>query len=250
VTTEPESWTELDIGGRPCWLFEPRSRNEHGYAALYLHDLDEPGRPRCAALVEELSRAGMPIIAPVTGRSWWVDRPSPDFDQTLSAEVHVLDNVLPWIVEHLGVAPPQIALLGVGMGGQGALRLSYRHPNQFPVVAGISPLLDFQQFVKEGDEILNGMYADPESARQDTAILHLHPLNWPRNQFFCCHPQDHEAFEGADRLRMKLSSIGILCEHDLESAPSPPGPDYTAAMAEPVVRFLAERLDRERLRIV
>ena len=61
------------------------------------------------------------------------------------------------------------------------------------------------------------MYRDAEQARQDTATLHIHPLNWPRHQWFCCDPADYRWHDSADRLRMKLYSLGVPYECDLET---------------------------------
>jgi hypothetical protein len=48
------------------------------------------------------------------------------------------------------------------MGGQGALRLAYRHPNLFPVASAISPAIDFHKRYNEGDETIPQMYPDPK----------------------------------------------------------------------------------------
>ena len=61
------------------------------------------------------------------------------------------------------------------------------------------------------------MYGDEESARQDTAILHVHPLHYPRFMFFCCDPTEYPWFDGSDRLRMKMAASGIMHECDLEN---------------------------------
>ena len=139
------------------------------------------------------------------------------------------------------------------MGGQGALNLAYRYPDTFPIVAAISPAIDFQQRLEEiedeTDPLLQ-MYEDPESARQDTAILHIHPLNWPRGQFFCCDPTDVRWFDSSDRLRMKLSSLGVPFECDLDTSAGGHGFEYYNQMAEPVIQFLVNRLNSERLRVV
>ena len=94
------------------------------------------------------------------------------------------------------------------------------------------------------------MYGDRESARQDTALLHVHPLNWPRHQYFCCDPADERWFESADRLRIKLGSLGVMFERDLETTGGGHGFDYYNRMAEKAVGFLHNGLERERLRVV
>jgi S-formylglutathione hydrolase len=136
------------------------------------------------------------------------------------------------------------------MGGQGALRLAMKYPDTFPIAAGISPAIDYHLRMDEGDETLPLMYPDEEAARQDTATLHIHPLYWPRNLWFCCDPTDYRWHTAADRLRMKLSSLGIPFECEMEIEGGGHGFEYYNQMAEPAVRFIMERLERERLRVV
>jgi len=94
------------------------------------------------------------------------------------------------------------------------------------------------------------MYEDPEQCRQDTALLHIHPLNWPRHQFFCCDPKDYRWAESADRLRMKLSSLGVPFECDLATEGGGHEFQYCDAMAEKAVTFIANALGRERLGVL
>ena len=135
------------------------------------------------------------------------------------------------------------------MGGQGALRLAFKHPNRFPVAAAISPAIDYHLRMDEGDETLPLMYADREAARQDTATLHVHPLNWPRSVWFACDPVDLRWHEAADRLRMKMSALGIPHEHDLETSGGGHSFEYYSRMAPAALNFVAARLESERLRV-
>ena len=105
------------------------------------------------------------------------------------------------------------------MGGQGALRFAYKHPKTFPVTAAISPALDYHLRLREGDETLAAMYPNSEAARQDTALLHVHPLNWPHHQFFCCDPTDERWWDGADRLRILPWGIDVLTLRDRVADP-------------------------------
>ena len=104
--------------------------------------------------------------------------------------------------------------------------------------------------MSEGDETLPLMYASAEAARQDTATLHVHPLNWPRHLWFCCDPTDYRWHESAERLRMKLAALGIPYDCDLETEGGGHGFEYYDRMAEPALEFIVERLERERLRVV
>jgi S-formylglutathione hydrolase FrmB len=243
-------WTTETIAGHRCDVYLPPQRSKHAYVALYLHGVHLNRLDDKPAFTRQFDKHGLAVVAPHTQRSWWTDKICHEFDRTLSAEQHVLRNVLPFINERLGAQPPRIGLLGTSMGGQGALRLAYKHPNLFPVASAISPAIDFHKRYNEGDETIPQMYPDPEAARQDTATLWIHPLNWPRHQFFCCDPEDYRWHESADRLRMKLWSLGIPHVCDLETTGGGHGFEYYSRMAEPAITFLAAKLDEERRRIV
>jgi pimeloyl-ACP methyl ester carboxylesterase len=242
-------WTVEQVAGHPCDVYEPPARNPQGFVVLYLHGVHLNRLDDKPAFVEQFDRYGLPVVAPRTARSWWTDKICLEFDPSVSAERHVRERVVPFIAERFGSEPPRIGLLGTSMGGQGALRLAYKYPSQFPVVAAISPAIDYYKRYNEGDETIPQMYPDPEAARQDTAILHIHPLNWPRHQFFCCDPIDYRWHESADRLRMKLWSLGIPHEHDLETTGGGHCFEYYSRMADRAVTFIATKLDEVRRQI-
>ncbi len=244
-----ETWSEIDLAGHACRIYEPPVLNEHGYVLVYLHGLHQEDLAGQSWLVEMLDRHRLPLIAPQTKRSWWTDRICREFDPQLTAERYVIDHVVPHVRERWQTAPPQIALLGVGMGGQGALRLAFKHPDTFPVVAGIAPAVDYHRVFREGDSTLPQMYESEEHARQDTAILHMHPLYWPRNVWFCCDPYDRW-HDSNTRLAMKLSSLGIPFDSDLQTAAGGHTTSYYAHIASAAFGHIAEKLERERLRLV
>ena len=244
------TWSEISVAGHPCDVFEPAKPSEHGYVVLYLHGVHLNRLSDNPVFSDLFARHGLRVICPLTRRSWWTDRICQEFDPQLTAARHVLDNVVPHIGQRWGTLPPRIALLGTSMGGQGALKFSFLHPNIFPIVAAISPAIDYQLRFREGDETLPKMYPDPEAARQDTATLHVHPLNWPRNIWFCCDPADHRWIDSSERLRMKLYSLGIPHECDLETSAGGHGFDYYNHMAPRAMEFIVERLERERLRVL
>lgn len=244
-------WSEVDIAGHPADLFEPSQRNPHGWVLIYLHGVHEARIVDKQPFVDFFEQHGLPVVCPQTRRSWWTDRICEEFDPEISAEKYVVDRVLPFIAEKLEAQPPQIGLFGTSMGGQGSLRLGYKYPDLFPVVSAISPAIDYHKRMQDGeDETLGLMYRDPEQARQDTAILHVHPLNWPRHVWFSCDPIDDRWHDGAERLRMKLASLGIPFECDLETTGGGHGWEYYNTMANTALGFLLERLERERLRVV
>jgi len=243
------TWSEVSVAGHPCDVYEPHKVSEHGYVVLYLHGVHQNRMTDKTVFIEQFDHYGLRVIAPMAGESWWSDKIHEQFDAKLTAERHILDNILPYIQQRWNATPPQIALLGTSMGGQGALRFGYKHPKLFPVVAGISPAIDFHIRLKEGDEVLIEMYDDVEAARQDTATLHVHPLIWPRQQFFCCCPTDVRWWESSDRLRMKLYSLGIVHQCDLETEGGGHGFGYYNKMAAKAIEFVAQGLETERLRV-
>jgi S-formylglutathione hydrolase FrmB len=244
------NWSEIDLAGHTCRAFEPAQPSPHGFVVIYLHCSGAAPIGRYPAFVNQFERHGLRVIEPVSGLSWWTDRIWRGFDPQFSAEAYVTKHVVAHAVQRWSARPPQLALLGISMGGQGALRLAYKYPDVFPTVAAIAPAIDFQRRIDEGvDPGLAEMYRDAEEARQDTALLHIHPLNWPRNQFFCCAPTDERWYDSAERLRMKLSSLGVPFECDLESDNGGHSYQYFCYMAERSVGFIAERLERERLRV-
>lgn len=243
------TWNTVEVGGHPCDIYQPPRANEFGYVLIYLHGVHQQTLHDKQPFLDFFDRHAVPVVCPRTQRSWWTDRICSEFDPDVTAEQYLLREVLPLVAARWGAEPPRIGLFGTSMGGQGALRFAYKHPNTFPVVAGIAPAIDYHLRIREGDPVLREMYRSEEQARQDTALLHIHPLNWPRHQFFCCDPVDHRWWEGVERLRMKLWSLGVPHEVDLESSHGGHGFDYYNAMAERALSFVIERLDAERKRL-
>jgi S-formylglutathione hydrolase FrmB len=245
------TWTQIELAGHPCDVYEPPERNPHGFAVMYLHGVHLARLSENAAYTTEFERHGLPVIAPFTRRSWWADKICEEFDPQITAEKYVLHHVVPYAVEKFGAAAPRLALLGTSMGGQGALRFAYKHPRTFPIVAALAPAIDYQQrFHDEGEETLPLMYPDSEAARQDTATLHVHPLNWPRNMWFCSDPADRRWHDSAQKLKMKLSALGIPHETDLETSAGGHSWKYYNHQAPAALEFIAKRLEQERLRVV
>lgn len=247
-------WSEIVVAGHACEVFAP-ARAAAGRAAIYLHDL-HGGRLRDAAgLRAAIEAAGLPVVAPRGGRGWWLDRIVPSFDAGVSPERFVIEHVRGEIERRFDVRPPGIALVGVGMGGQGALRIAYRHPAAFPVAAAIAPAIDFHQGMREAADRDDGelfdtlweLYGEVEHARQDTAILHVHPLNWPRHHWFASDPADLHWHDGAVRLHSKLAALGIPHEWVLESRGQPA--EFTDRVAPEAIAFITAALDKESRRV-
>ncbi|MFO0809570.1 MAG: alpha/beta hydrolase-fold protein [Gemmataceae bacterium] len=203
------------MAGKPVDVFEPASAPR--FALVYLHghglcSLAE--KPVAAALLEKHLFA---CVAPRGDISWWSDRIWPPFDPGISAERFIVERLRPAILDRWQLGPRGVGLFGVSMGGQGALRIGFRHPDDFPVVAGISSAIDYHDHYGD-DEFpsIAQLYDSKEQCRQDTALMHIHPAHQPPHVFFCCDPDD-SWWRGNDRLHEKLTALGVVHECDLDT---------------------------------
>jgi pimeloyl-ACP methyl ester carboxylesterase len=249
MSSLPPRWSLVNVAGHDCEVYEPANPHPHGFTVVYLHGVHLNHLYDQEPFVAQLARHGLRAICPRTGRSWWTDRICAEFDDRMTAEAYVRGPVLEFLSRAWQVGPPRVGLLGTSMGGQGALRLSFKYPERFPVTAAISPAIDYHLRFREGDETLPFMYADAETARQDTATLHVHPLNWPRQLWFCCDPADRRWHESADRLRMKLAALGVPYHCDLETSGGGHGFEYYNRQAAAAVDFLVAGLESEIRRV-
>lgn len=249
-------WSWIEVDGHACELFDP-PQPAAGRALIYLHGVRERTLQESTGLCRAVEAAGLRAIAPRTGRSWWLDRIVPDFDTAVTPERFVTGPIVAEVGSRFGVAPPGIGLVGTSMGGQGALRLAYRHPQIFPVAAAIAPAIDFHLAMRDVGRLPDGdlfaslwtLFDDVERARQETAILHVHPLHWPRHQWFASDPADHQWHDGAARLHGKLAALGIPHVALLDRRGGGHGPAYYDAVAPEAIGFVTTALDAEARRI-
>ena len=258
TTNQKSSWTTVD--GVSVEVIEPKSRPEAGSPVAVivdLHDLPSTHTDPVDWQTESLSQLrneyNLLVVRPRSGDSWWLDRPFAGFFDRVTPEAFLIGPMLDWLKDHRGIVPPRIALFGIGMGGQGALRVAFRHPRRFPIVSAIRPIIDFHRHW--GDrrpeyQSLNALFDSREAARQATALLHVLPLAPPRHIQFVCDPSEADVWESCDRLAMKLASLSIRFDAEL-------GPHSPLAKAGTesgrVVRAVAWMIDalrEERNRIV
>ncbi|MHB1423003.1 MAG: alpha/beta hydrolase [Gemmataceae bacterium] len=243
------SWTCVDIGGKPADIFDlPASINPR-FGILYLHGAGLEtlaGQPALTRLLEELK---LVCVCPHGKLSWWADRVCAEFDPQMTPERHLLRNVVPFFAERWGIVPRGIGLTGISMGGQGALRLAFKRPDLFPVVAAIASAIEYHELYGQGTTI-DEMYDSKEQCRQDTAPMHIHPSKFPPHIFFCIDPSDAPWHRGNDRLHEKLNALGIPHEHDLTTRAGGHSWVYFSHMAERAVRFVHRGLEQESRRLL
>ncbi len=241
-----DGWTRTTIGTKPADVFD--SPGALPQALLYLHSLAEESPATDATFTALLRQHRLRCVVPHGGPCWWANRVCADFDPELTPERYLFDAVVPWCEATWQLGPRALAIAGVEMGGQGAVRLAFKHPERFPIAASISGAFDSQDWYGRGTP-LDEMYDSRERARQDTAVLHIHAHRWPPHLWFCCVPTDAACYRGNDRLHEKLTAIGVPHTADIDTH-AKPGVHYEEQMAGPMLAFIAEALAKESKRLM
>jgi poly(3-hydroxybutyrate) depolymerase len=243
------AWHSVQIGGKPADIYEPAGTTRPRFGVLYLHGSRGDtlvDRPAFTRLFDQLKLA---CICPHGGRCWWGDRVCAEFDPQISPETYLLNSVLPFFRERWQLASHTIGITGAGMGGQGALKLAFKHPSIFPAVAVIAAAIDYHEIYGQGTS-LDDLYNSKEQARQDTALMHIHPSQFPPHVFFCIDPDDMKWYRGNDRLHEKLNALGVPHEVDFTTRAGSHSWDYYNHMADRAVRFLHAGLEQESRRLL
>jgi S-formylglutathione hydrolase len=242
-------WTTVEISGKKADLLEPAGACNPRFAVIHLHGLGLEtltDRPIFTQWLDELQLA---CICPHGQRSWWADRVCSEFDRQVTPERFVLDHIVPYAKKRWQLGGGKLALQGISMGGQGAIRWGFKFPEVFPVVAAISAAIDYHELYGQGTTI-DDMYDSMEQCRQDSAILHVHPTRYPPHIFFCIDPDDTNWYRGNDRLHEKLNALGIPHECDLMTHGGGHSWEYFNHMADRVEKFIRAGLEHESRRLM
>jgi S-formylglutathione hydrolase len=242
-------WKALEIAGKSADVYDPPGTARPRFGILHLHGAGLETLHDRLAFTRWFTEWNLACVCPHGQRSWWVDRVCTDFDPRQSPEQYLLHGVLPLFRERWNLVPRAIGLQGISMGGQGALRLAFKHPELFPVVAAISPAIEYHELYGQGTP-LDAMYDSKEQCRQDTAPMHIHPSHYPGHIFFCIDPNDMRWFRGNDRLHEKLNALGVAHTIDFSTQAGGHSWDYFNHMAERVERFVHGGLEQESRRLL
>jgi S-formylglutathione hydrolase len=243
------TWQTADIAGKRADVYTPPGEGRPRFGVLYLHPAGLETLVGNTAFTRLFDEFRLACVCPHGGRCWWTDRLCSEFDPVFTPERYLLEQVVPWFGSTWGLAPPGIGLLGISMGGQGALRLAFKQPGTFPVVAALSAAIEYHERYGLGTPI-DEMYDSKEQCRQDTALLHVHPAHYPPHVFFAIDPSDAEWYRGNDRLHEKLAALGIPHECDLTTRAGGHSWQYFNAMAGRAVRFLNAALEEMSRRLL
>src|SRR5271166_3294958 len=126
VSTNSGTWSSAWVGSKPADVYEPTGGRPR-FGILHLHDAGLTSLREQSAFARHFDELRLACVTPFVGVCWWADRICPDFDPKMTPERHLLDNVLPFFRERWGLGPRSVGLLGMSMGGQGALRLAFKH---------------------------------------------------------------------------------------------------------------------------
>lgn len=203
-------WTEVNIGGKVVDWFAPERPIG---ALLCLHDRD--GRTLPNYHPSPASRFA--IACPRGGEGWWTDRIWPGFDEKMSVERWLLSVLVPELKLRWPDVP--LAIAGVGMGGLGALRIAFKHPEVFPIITALDAAVDCHDLYHEGTP-LDEIYSSREHCRQDSPVLHISPVQQPRHICFAWN-RNGRWERGNDRLHEKLTALGIA--HSTATTEHEPG---------------------------
>lgn len=131
-------------GGTKCFVYAPSEDGENQYPVLYiLHGADGSWRNwslEVQSMLRQLAQEHhLIIITPDAGKnSWYLDSPIITENQI---ETYLIKELIPEI-EHINQANGTRGLMGISMGGHGALVLSMRNPGLFNSVSSISGVTD------------------------------------------------------------------------------------------------------------
>jgi S-formylglutathione hydrolase len=242
-----ETWRQVDIAGKPADLLEfgPESPR---FGVIYLHTYKGESLQGNEDFVRLFRELNIGCVCPRGGRCWWADRACAEFDPVLTPERYVVENVLPFINQRWNLGPRAVGIVGIDMGGQGALRLAFKYPQEFTTVAAIAPSIEYHELYWSGTPI-DDMYTSKEQCRQDTAPMHIHPTNFPPHIFFACDPTD-PWHRGAERLHEKMNALGVIHQCDLATTAGGHAWPYFNQMASAALQFIAAGLERESRRLI
>lgn len=237
-------WNVAKIGARSADVYTPADRAR--FILLFLADLDGVTIRENSDWTSLLENHRLACVCPDGGESWWAERICTSFDAEKSAERYLLEEVVPWAQVRFGTG--NFGIVGVGAGGQAALRFGFKFPDRFRAVGSLAGSIDYYELHGRG-LILDEMYPSREHCRQDGVGLHVHPSRWPPHVWFACDP-DSPWLRGNDRLHEKLMALGVPHTFDFTTRVCGHSWNYYDSLAPGLMRFLVEGLEKESRRLI
>jgi len=148
----------------------------HGYSGNYKGYIDYMLNIRSLSSIHEII-----FVCPDGGYgSWYFDSPK---DSTYKYETHIAKEVVAYIDSHYRTRTDRAhrGIIGLSMGGHGALYLTLRHPDVFGIAGCMSGGVDFRDF-SDSWEIRDrlGPYEKNKEVWASHTMMEL-CVNWPKN---------------------------------------------------------------------
>lgn len=226
-----ELWQTRLVADVACDVFTPPAVKA---IIVFLHGMDGNTLATSEAWSQQALAASASIISPhgmgetiadppfdhtTAPYCWWLDAGEMPTRESSQAAVAPISPEV-WLIDYLDALLQEsglpIALVGYEVGGQGALRVAYRHARIFPMVVAIAPKVDLHNIHGLGTS-LDRLFPTSEAVRQQEATVWLNPLSRPNHQLILCDPANEFCFPGCQTLLTKLSSTGCPHEVSLET---------------------------------
>ncbi|MCR6486896.1 alpha/beta hydrolase-fold protein [Amycolatopsis sp. OK19-0408] len=169
-------------------------------------------------------RGGVPpfAVAAVDGDNYWVDVGGDDDPQRM-----LTDEVPGWLAGR--DLRPASAVLGISMGGFGALRFARAHPDLKAVATASAAL-----FVSWPDARSRKVFSGEDNWRAEEPLLHTEDLPAARLGVWC---GESDPFLGADRKLVKAVSPAVA-----QFSPGGHKDEYWRGILPDVLKFVGQRL--------
>lgn len=236
-------WTVEPIAGREAEIFLP-SRPVR-FPVLFLTDWDDHSPREHESWERHFEEYQFAVFVLRTGDGWWSSKPLPSLADVESPAHWLLRRFIPELRQRYATQP--VGVIGLGAGGQGGLRLGFENPREFRAVVSLEGCLDFHELHGRGTS-LDDLYETRELARQDTPVLRLRSHDVPPCLYLGCSA-DSPWLQGNDRLREKLAALGVSHAVDFGTSVCGHSWTYYETMAPRVVRYLAEGLKTDSLKL-
>ncbi len=169
-------------------------------------------------VVEGLIAAGalppLHLVLPGVGNSWYVDAPEPHGPVATA----LLDGLMPELEARLGADPARRGVVGLSMGGFGALHMGLRRPERFRCVAALSPAVFTADhaFSELQLRLFAGAFGEPfdparyAAADPFTLVARAAASAAPPLVYLACGEEDFFGLEvGTQALGERLAAAGV-----------------------------------------
>lgn len=231
--------------------FVPRRIPAGGLPAVYLlhgaYDGYEAWANHDQRLLQRLAEEHRLVIVTPDGEphGWYLDATT---DPTSQIESYIMDELLADVERRLPVSCTR-GIMGLSMGGNGAIKIALRHPGQFQAAASMSGVVDFTGArIRKAPVKLLGPYEEDVATWEANSAHHLarrYPERAAELPLFIACGEDDRWFETNVAFSTELHRLGI--PHVFEGRPGGHSWDYWLEQLPRQLAWMAAQLARERV---